>query len=241
MKLGHTYEITLGVEDVDRSVPFYEGLGFQKVGEGSADGRVRLTDGVVVMGLEPSRKGDGPGRTWITYYTDDVVGTLARLRENGVEPTGVEEGGARATLADPDGHRVELVRAPTSETCRGPGEPITIFGQFGEFSLEVQDVPRAVDFWNRLGFAPTQYSPAEPSGWDSLSDGALTLGIYGKGNCPHVFQTPSVTYFNQDSAERIRRLKDQGTRFTQELKGTPEPREAVLQDPDGQMFFLFSY
>ena len=126
MSLVHTcYRIT----DIDRSVAFYEALGFQEVG------RLPIRDEAinVFMGLpddgarleltfnfgreEPYEVGTGYGHIAVTI--DDMDGTLARLASLGIEPEkppySVREGGSRLCFVrDPDDYRIELIEADPS-------------------------------------------------------------------------------------------------------------------------------
>ena len=123
MSLIHTcYRIL----DIDRSVEFYEALGFNEIG------RLPIRDDAinVFMGLpedgpeprleltcnigrdEPYDVGTGYGHIAIT--TTDLDGTLQRLSEHGIEPERppytVSEGGSRLCFVrDPDGYRIELL------------------------------------------------------------------------------------------------------------------------------------
>jgi lactoylglutathione lyase len=120
MELIHTcYRIT----DPDRSVAFYEALGFEKRRElpirdeavnifmglpGDGD-RLELTYN---FGVDSYELGTGYGHIALTV--DDLDQTLARLAEQGIEPERepyrVREGGARLCFVrDPDQYRVELI------------------------------------------------------------------------------------------------------------------------------------
>jgi len=123
MSLVHTcYRIT----DVDRSVAFYEALGFNEVRrapirdeainvfmnlpEDGAEPRLELTFNF--GRTEPYEIGTGYGHIAIT--TDDLDATLARLSEQGIEPERapytVSEGGSRICFVrDPDTYRVEII------------------------------------------------------------------------------------------------------------------------------------
>ncbi len=114
------------ISDIDRSVAFYQALGFQEVG------RIPIRDEAVnvFMGLpedgpeprleltfnlgrtEPYEIGTGYGHIAIT--TADLDGTLARLGEQGIEPEKppytIREGGSRLCFVrDPDQYRVEII------------------------------------------------------------------------------------------------------------------------------------
>jgi lactoylglutathione lyase len=119
-ELIHTcYRIT----DVDKSVSFYEKLGFEEVG------RLPIRDEAinVFMGLP----GDGPrleltynfgvdsydlgtGYNHIAVTVDDLDGALERLAELGIQPEKppytVSDGGPRLCFVrDPDDYRIELI------------------------------------------------------------------------------------------------------------------------------------
>jgi lactoylglutathione lyase len=123
MSLIHTcYRII----DIDRSVAFYEALGFQEMRrapirdeainvfmglpEDGDEPRLELTHNFDVT--EPYELGTGYGHIAIT--TDDLDGRLAELAEQGIEPEKppytVSKGGSRLCFVrDPDGYRVEII------------------------------------------------------------------------------------------------------------------------------------
>jgi len=122
MELIHT---CYRIGDVDRSVSFYEALGFEEVG------RLPIRDEAinVFMGLP----GDGPrleltynhgvdsyelgtGYNHIAVTVDDVDATLERLAGEGIVPEKppytVRENGPRLCFVrDPDDYRIELIEA----------------------------------------------------------------------------------------------------------------------------------
>ncbi len=120
MQLIHTcYRIT----NPERSVAFYEALGFEKRRElpirdeavnifmglpGDGD-RLELTYN---FGVESYELGTGYGHIALTV--DDLDATLSRLAEQGIEPERppytIREGGSRLCFVrDPDSYRVELI------------------------------------------------------------------------------------------------------------------------------------
>jgi lactoylglutathione lyase len=123
MSLIHTcYRIT----DIDRSVAFYEALGFQEVRrapirdeainvfmnlpEDGDEPRLELTFNI--GRTEPYDIGTGYGHIAIT--TDDLDGALASLAKQGIEPErppySIREGGSRICFVrDPDQYRIEII------------------------------------------------------------------------------------------------------------------------------------
>ena len=123
MSLIHTcYRIT----EIDRSVAFYNALGFNEIGrlpirdeainvfmgvpEDGPEPRLELTYNVGQT--EPYEIGTGYGHIAIT--TADLDGALSGLASQGIEPERppytVREGGSRLCFVrDPDGYRIELI------------------------------------------------------------------------------------------------------------------------------------
>jgi lactoylglutathione lyase len=120
MQLIHT---CYRIGDIDRSVAFYEALGFEEIGRLPireeainvfmglpGDGaRLELTYNFGVDSYEM-----GTGYNHIAVTVDDMDGTLERLAGEGIEPEKppytVREGGSRLCFVrDPDGYRIELI------------------------------------------------------------------------------------------------------------------------------------
>ena len=113
------------IGDIDRSVAFYEKLGFEEVGRFPireeainvfmglpGDGaRLELTYNHGVDSYEL-----GTGYNHIAVAVDDLDSTLEGLAGQGIEPEKppytVREGGSRLCFVrDPDGYRIELIEA----------------------------------------------------------------------------------------------------------------------------------
>lgn len=122
MPLTHTcYRIT----DIDRTVAFYEALGFQEMG------RLPIRDEAINVYMKQPSDGEmpwleltynfgvdsydlGTGYSHIAITSDDLDTALARLAEQGIEPEKppytVQEGGSRICFVrDPDGYRIEII------------------------------------------------------------------------------------------------------------------------------------
>jgi lactoylglutathione lyase len=123
MSLIHTcYRIL----DIDRSVKFYEALGFEELRrapirdeavnvfmglpDDGSEPRLELTHNFGVT--EPYEIGTGYGH--IAISTHDLDGTLERLAQQEIEPERppytIREGGNRLCFVrDPDGYRIEIL------------------------------------------------------------------------------------------------------------------------------------
>ena len=111
------------IGEIDRSVAFYEALGFEEMGrhpirDEAINVFMGLPDDGARLELTYNHGVDsyelGTGYNHIAISADDLDATLARLAEQGIEPEkppySVREGGSRiAFVRDPDGYRVELI------------------------------------------------------------------------------------------------------------------------------------
>lgn len=113
------------IGDIDRSVAFYEALGFEETG------RIPIRDEAINVFMNLPGDGESPRLelTWnvgvdsyeigtgyghIAITTADLDGTLAALAGKGIEPEkppySIREGGSRLCFVrDPDGYRIELI------------------------------------------------------------------------------------------------------------------------------------
>jgi lactoylglutathione lyase len=125
--MTHYLHTMYRITDPERSRAFYEALGLEYRREFPIvrDGELEATNyffGVPEQEEELELTLNHDGRTYdlgtgyghIALGVDDLDGTLARLREQGIEPErppySVREGGSRLCFVqDPDGYRVELI------------------------------------------------------------------------------------------------------------------------------------
>jgi len=123
MSLLHT---CYRIQDIDRSVAFYNALGFEEKGRAPIrDEAINVFMGLPDDGAEPRLELTynigreqpyelGTGYGHIAISTADLDATLSRLAAQGIEPERppytVREGGARLCFVrDPDGYRIELL------------------------------------------------------------------------------------------------------------------------------------
>ena len=126
--------------DLDRSVAFYEKLGFTELGRvpirdeainvfmGLPDDGARLELTYNIGRTEPYEIGTGYGHIAIT--ADDLDATLERLASVGIAPEkppySVREGGSRLCFVrDPDDYRIELIERVAERACRRRRRPRT--------------------------------------------------------------------------------------------------------------------
>jgi lactoylglutathione lyase len=123
--MGQLLHTCYRIGDIDRSVAFYEALGFEEIrrmpirdeainvfmglpGDGA---RLELTYNHGVDSYEL-----GTGYNHIAITAADLDATLAKLSDQGIEPErppySVREGGSRLCFVrDPDGYRIEIIES----------------------------------------------------------------------------------------------------------------------------------
>jgi len=111
------------IGDIDRSVEFYEALGFEElrrmdIRDEAVNVFMGLPDDGARLELTYNHGVDsyelGTGYNHIAVSADDLDATLAELAEKGIEPEKppylVREDGPRICFVrDPDGYRIELI------------------------------------------------------------------------------------------------------------------------------------
>ena len=113
------------IGDIDRSVSFYEKLGFEErwrmpIGDAAINVFMGLPGGDPVLELTYTHGVDsyalGSGYNHIALAVEDLDGTLGKLAGDGIEPEkppyrpgGRTEGSFICFVRDPDGYRVELI------------------------------------------------------------------------------------------------------------------------------------
>lgn len=124
------------VSDVDRSIAFYERLGFERRGQLNFDSAYNvylgLPGGGDVLELTVNVGRDHPydlgeGYNHMALTVPDLDGLLARLAAAGIAPEqppyapgGRDEIGRICFVADPDGYRIELIDGDFATPQDGP-------------------------------------------------------------------------------------------------------------------------
>lgn len=222
MRLGSAACVHFPVKNLKKSLTFFEKLGYKKIA-GSENGAL-ITDGLMVYKLEsPSSVKAG-----LTYFSDNWKSLSVNLKQTGID---IEQ-----KLADPNGVVIKWEKGsrPASE-----GHAVTKCGSFYELSIETEKFEETVAFWRKLGFEIYMHNSPETR-WLGMQDDWIKIGIYEKGQCPHVFRTPAITYFETDMPERLKQLRSERFEFVQEIQDKDGViTEGILQSPDEQMLFLF--
>ena len=105
--------VTIHVKDMDRSISFYQSIGFN-VKNRWGNYYAQLTAPGIVIGLHPTSNGNlagNSGNVSIGFTTDDMEGTKSSLAEFNINVTERnEEGGQFLHFTDPDGTALYFIK-----------------------------------------------------------------------------------------------------------------------------------
>lgn len=235
MKLGARVHINLPVEDRVESITLLGKLGFRGL-EKPVPGETHLTDGKIVLRLDLDKR----LKAGLIYFNASLSAQETALTQEGLNPQQIAGTPASVLeLIDPNGVAVYLWKHEPLEMPRAEGQPNYKCGDFYEISIETEVVKESLAFWQKLGFSITQGTPGKDQ-WFTLSDGLMNVGIYEKGTCTHVFHSPAITFFDDESATRIQALKTEKLDFIEEIKNKEgEVEEAIVETREGHHFFVF--
>lgn len=227
MKLGNYVEIKLKSKNIAESMRFYENLGFRKLGDDV------MTDGSINIRLSEENF-SSPTLNYMGTTSDTFVAIFKNQAQSA-------ETVFNAEFKSPNGLTVAITRdknkvkmpagTPTTRT------PISRLGKFGEFSIPVKDVAKAIIYWAKLGFEPVHIGKI-PYPYSILSDGLIVLGLHQTPD----FDRITITYFAQDMQARVEIFTQEGLKSLHPLRSSIESNvyeNAAFDSPDGQQFFLF--
>lgn len=227
MKLGTYVEIKLKCKNIDDSLRFYEYLGFRKLGDDV------LTDGSINIRLSE----ESFSSPVLNYMGTDAA-TFSAIFKNQAQAA---DEVFNAEFKSLNGLTVAITREKSkvkmpagTPTTRAP---LSRLGKFGEFSIPVRDVAKAVIYWSKLGFEPLHIGKI-PYAYSIVSDGAIVLGLHGTRD----FDRVTLTYFASDMQKRVETFGQEGLNRLHPLRSSTESQiyeNAAFESPDGQQFFLF--
>lgn len=204
-------ELALSVKNLRESVAFYHSLGFRSLPNDPADTKAaRLTDGRFNLLLR-NTKCASPR---IHYHFKSTEA-------------------AEQTLRCPNGMQVMLLHG-IPNVPPPDGNNTNRCGRFGELAIPVKNLQLALDFWLNRGLQIASRDTS-PYPWALLDDGHFPVGLHQT----NAFTTPAITCFSSDSPRRIKQLKAENYRITDELQDNGEVAHATLLSPDNQPILIF--
>lgn len=101
-------------------------------------------------------------------------------------------------------------------------------GTFLEFSVRSPAILESLGFYKTLGFTELEIGEVWPHKYAVLSDGVLSIGLHDRD-----FDSPAISFVQQDLAKRVRSMTDHGFNFDYMQLGEDAFNELRLADRDG--------
>ncbi len=240
VQLGRSVEFSLSVKNANQALEFYQGLGFRETASAPAPHPVKtVTDGSIVIALHQASF-PSPSVTFFGAKPKEILKILKNAKihsEMKFDERGdiksvefVDLNGLRIVARSDAGIEREGVQFEMMSLA-GDNKEYSKCGMFGEFAVSTKSRDATFDFYKNFSFVRNHESNS-PHPWGIYVNGITVLGVHQSNDV----QTPALTFFAKNSAERIARLKSEGFDFLQEL----DPKNAILQSPDGQLIFIFT-
>ncbi len=107
---------------------------------------------------------------------------------------------------------------------------MSTIGRFLEFSVYTAEILESLHFYRTLGFAELDIGDVWPHKYAVVSDGELNIGLHDRD-----FDSPAITFVQQDLAKRARSMTDHGFDFRFMQLGEDSFNELGFADRDGHM------
>ena len=106
-------------------------------------------------------------------------------------------------------------------------------GRFLEFSVRTPDILESLHFYKTLGFVELQIGDMWQHKYAVVSDGELNIGLHDRD-----FESPAVTFVQQDIAKHARSMADHGFDFSFMQLDEDAFNELRFQDRDGHTIMM---
>jgi catechol 2,3-dioxygenase-like lactoylglutathione lyase family enzyme len=245
--LGEITAITINTPDLNKSLQYYQRLGFAEVMRFNFPFPwIQVSDGALLIML---RQDNNPYLA-LTYYSKETAGIAHELEKKGIvfaQKPKADDMIKGYLFQSPDGLNISIVdivdgfKQPTGPTMltmsqedyMKPEKYVNkVCGMWGEFAVTVKDLEYSISFWEKLGFIVLSKYPS-PNPWAILSDGLSIIGLHQATE----FTNPAITYFAADMQSKIDELKKNGLDNYKDHS----PGNCILTTPEQQQIFLFNF
>jgi hypothetical protein len=108
-----------------------------------------------------------------------------------------------------------------------------MLGKFLEFSVHAPNIIESLGFYRSIGFTELETGDVWPHGYAVVSDGDICIGLHDR-----VFDSPALTFVQQDLARHARSMTDHGFDFSFLRIDENVFNELGFADRDGNMISL---
>lgn len=251
--LGEAVQIMIGTKDYDRTVQFYQTLGWnvEKTGEEPWKWTSLYDGSTTVLVNEDTTNYMGPA-----YHSSKANDIFEKLAADNIEPM-IEVPNEKGepwfnVYFSPDtvGFSVIAEAGQPKETTTiadmryNGGEnlsfPNKVSGIFQEYAVSVENLDQSMAFWENLGFTGDGVNQGPPYKYTILYDGALVIGLHETNG---MWYGQMLTYSGhgvEGNKKAVEALKAEGFKDITPLEYGGHVLEGnyIIHDPAGNMFFL---
>lgn len=217
--------------NLQQSLSFYKKLNFEVI---EKNDNAVVTDGSVKILINNERT----TRPGIKLYIENIDTVIKELQEHVVF-----YGPGKNMFSDLSGMRTSLFEKKNATNFKAGKTDPSLLGSFAGVSIETPDMEGSMKVWKILGFEVSMGGVEQ--GWIALSNAeGHTISMMNPMSCPHLFFSPSLTYFNgANNLSIIEGIKNAGVEITEEIthfnsEGLVD--NIIIRDPGGFGFFVFS-
>lgn len=219
--------------DLKESLEFYEKLNFKVISKANP---TVVTDGKAIIEINPNRH----ARAGIKLFKEDWTNDVKELPEH-ISIVRIEEG---YLLSDASGMWIYLINGsfmPKSAFAQDISS--STLGNYAGISVETIGFKRSADLFTALGFKST--AGGYEQGWESFKNkDGMVISLMKPMVCPHLFFSPSLTYFNgENNLSIIDAVRDLHIPIVEEItyfNKNGDVDNIIIKDPGGLGVFLFN-
>ncbi|MFK7950123.1 MAG: hypothetical protein AB8G11_21205 [Saprospiraceae bacterium] len=217
---------------LQNSLDFYQKLNFTTIEHDSMN---LVTDGKIVIEINEKRF----IRAGVKIFRESWTETVKKL-EAKTKVIEIENG---YLITDGNGVFIYLIEGKSAINIDLEKVELSTLGNSMGVSIEAFDMEKTIEIWSILGFSQVMGSVEQ--GWVVYgNEDGLGISFMKPNSCPHLFFSPSLTYFNgKNNMKVIENIRAVNIPIAEEItvfnkKGIVD--NVILRDNGGLGFFIFS-
>ena len=217
--------------NIKESIDFYTKLGFNKLGDGETN---VFSDGKLIIEIDENRMARTGMRVYKDSWSDEIASLLKDFQ--------VINKDNYSLITAPGNFWIYLVSGKCSYVITNPDET-SLLGNYAGVSIETAETLRLSQILSIIGF-DIEHGKAGDAWFTMNNASGFSVSVMAPNNCPHLFASPSLTYFNnKKNPEIIKAIRETGIKPWEEISVfNPEGKvdNISLRDPGGLGFFIFN-
>lgn len=244
MKLGNSFQMTIGTSDAENSYSFYKKLGFRKLANGTTPFNwVKITDdSLVILLYENGDHFMGPAFFCesIQQQSDLLINLGVKFAQNNLnEKVFIAPDDVVTTLASTQKMVGSIQDQKTWFNQQGNQQqiPNPWLGIFAELTIPTKHIEASKSFWESLGFkSKPMINTPHPHKVLQLENS--TLGLHENPGFDHL----AITYYHPNVDQAVEQLEENGIYAISEYNhADSNESHYVIHTPEHQRIFLFPF